>query len=290
VDHGVAFLHGSDPDFLATLRSVEGAALLDRWPLRVTGSGSPCQPDAFSEGEGRLAFAEGVSAFPKSLAKGLDVRLETRVTGLDMNGAGIEVSIEGGPPLRARDAVLALPAEQAGDLLGPLAAVSREAAAARSLLGMVGSLPALALLAGYDLEIPAPDWDILYPEGSALLQVLVHDSSKRPDPACRAFVYQARPCWSRLNLEAPVERWSGAVLEEAARLLGPWAGKPRWSSAHVWRYARADRGNEFNAPILIRCRPGVRLGLAGEVFAPGGGVEAAWLSGRRLARRLLDEE
>jgi predicted NAD/FAD-dependent oxidoreductase len=290
VDHGVAFLHGSDPEFLSTVRSLKGATLLDPWPRRVTGNGPPCQPDAFSEGEARLAYAEGITAFPKSLAGGLNVRLETRVTGVNATGSGIEVSIEGGPPLRARDAVLALPAEQTADLLGPLAAFSREAAAARSLLGMVGSLPTLAVLAGYGLEIPVPDWDVWYPKASEVLQILVYDSGKRPESVSRAFVYQARPSWSRLNIEGPVERWSGAVLEEAARLLGPWAGRPRWSSTHIWRYARADRGNEFNSPILIRCSPGVRLGLAGEVFAPGGGIEAAWLSGRRLARRLLDEE
>ena len=35
---------------------------------------------------------------------------------------------------------------------------------------------------------------------------------------------------------------------------------------------------------------GSRLGLAGEAFAAGGGVEAAWSSGARLAKRILGAE
>src|SRR5512139_3416646 len=79
VDFGVAFLHGRDPEFLAALERVP-ATRLDGWPVAISGAGRPCQPDAFSPGERRLAWAEGVSAFPKQLAAGLDVRLRTAVS------------------------------------------------------------------------------------------------------------------------------------------------------------------------------------------------------------------
>ena len=46
VDHGVAFLHGCDPDFLAAIEAVEGATRLEAG-RRVHGTGSPCQPAAF---------------------------------------------------------------------------------------------------------------------------------------------------------------------------------------------------------------------------------------------------
>jgi hypothetical protein len=39
--------------------------------------------------------------------------------------------------------------------------------------------------------------------------------------------------------------------------------------------------------MLVPFPGGGRIGLAGEIFAPGGGVEAAFISGRRLAKRIL---
>ena len=290
VDHGVVFFHGSDPEFHAVVRGAISASSIERWPARVEGRGQPCQPDAFAEGEWRLASADGVSALPKSLAEGLDVRLGARVDRLEPTPGGFEVFVDGVATVRARDAVLALPLEQTCELLGSLAATSREAASARALLAMTGSLPCLTVLAGYPAEAPMPEWDVLYPESSDSIQLVAHDSSKRRQPAFGALVFQARPCWSRQHLDEPVDRWREAMLGEAGRLIGAWAAAPIWSDVQRWRYARADRGNEFSVPLLLRWPAGVRLGLAGEAFAPGGGIQAAWSSARRLARRLLDEE
>jgi hypothetical protein len=41
--------------------------------------------------------------------------------------------------------------------------------------------------------------------------------------------------------------------------------------------------------VLIEIESNLRLGLAGELFGYSGGIEAAWLSGRRLAERILGE-
>ena len=79
------------------------------------------------------------------------------------------------------------------------------------------------------------------------------------------------------------------MLTEAASQLGAWAGTPRFTHAHRWSYARLERGSELSQPVRIKLPGGQRLGLAGDVFAPGGGVQAAWLSGSRLADRLLQE-
>ena len=101
-------------------------------------------------------------------------------------------------------------------------------------------------------------------------------------------VYQAHGAWSRRHLDDP--RWPDALLAEAARILGPWAARPAAREPHRWEHARHDRSAELAAPLLLALEGGARLGIAGDWFAPGGGVEAAWRSGRALARRILDEE
>lgn len=289
VDHGITFFHGSAAEFLAELRSVTGATVLDGWPKRRFGRGAPCQPNAFRAGESCLAFAEGVSIYPKHLARDLDIRTMTRVVEVRIDNGTLRVGDTGGSEWRSPAVILALATEQTRNLLKTLTGVSPDVAAADGLLGMVRSVPCLALLAGYDEKIAGPDWDIAYPEGSDILQLVAHDSRKRTDAGPVVLVAQARPRWSRRNLDRPAEEWRDAIKAELGRLFGEWAGRPGWAQAHAWRYARVDRGSELAAPLLIDLPGGARLGIAGELFAPGGGVQAAWRSGRELARRLIEE-
>ncbi|MCU0229765.1 MAG: FAD-dependent oxidoreductase [Acidobacteria bacterium] len=293
VDHGIAFLHGRDPAFLAALDAVAAGGAgtsLEGWPSAVSGTGSPCQPDAFAPGERRVAFAEGVSAFPKHLAKDLRVRLQTRVTSLALAGTRLALELDDGGRLDVETAVLALPLEQARELLATLPAGIPELDGVRTLLSMLGTLPCLSLMAGYPLEASAAiGFDLCYPEGSRALQLVAHDSAKRAAPAQCVLVFQARPAWSRERLEAEPAQWAQELLEQAARLCGDWVARPLWQQTHRWRYARVDRGSELAAPILVPFPGGARLALSGELFAPGGGVEAAFLSGRRLAARLHED-
>lgn len=287
VDFGVVFYHGRDPGFLAALDATP-ATPLPGWPTEIHGAGRPCQPEAFARDERRLAFAEGVSAFPKHLARGLDVRTFAKVTRVAIDGAELCLDIEGAAPLRARTVILALASEQASRLLETMRDAPRELASARALLAMIRPQPCLTVIAGYPLDVPAPTWHVSYPEDSRVLQLIAHDSSKRARKSFVAMVIQAHARWSREHLADP--DFPRALLAEVARLLGPWAEAPRFTEPHRWRYARTDLGAELSGPLLLRLPGGSRLGLAGEIFAPGGGVEAAWVAGQNLARRIAAEE
>jgi renalase len=288
VDHGVVFLHGSDPALLAALEAVESPRR-DGWPARVHGAGAPCQPAAFQPGQERLAFEDGVSAFPKTLARGLDVRLGRDVRHLTTDRGTVEVTTRAGETYRSRTVILALALEQAIPFLDCLGAAGDEVTAVRRLLATFATVPCLTLLAGYPRLAGEPPWDIAYPEASAIFQLVCHDSAKRPDPPTTTLVFQAQPAWSRRHLDEGPEAWAAAMLGEAARFLGPWAADPVWAQAHRWLHARLEPGNELAAPLLLDLVGGARLGLAGELFAAGGGVQAAFASGRRLAERLLSK-
>jgi predicted NAD/FAD-dependent oxidoreductase len=185
--------------------------------------------------------------------------------------------------------VLALPIEQTLNLLDSLSLQSQELGATQALLRVMSSVPCLTVLAGYHLNAPEPSWDVSYPEDSPSLLLISHDSAKRRKKRFHALVYQCRTGFSRRHLSEEPTTWGEQVLAEAARRLGTWAAQPLWSMIHRWRYARAEPAGTLAGPMLLDLGGGGKLGLAGEVFAPGGGVEAAWLSGRRLARRILGE-
>ena len=141
----------------------------------------------------------------------------------------------------------------------------------------------------FSLDTPLPDWDICYPRESDILQLISHDSTKRTAPARPAFVLQSRPGWAAEHWDDPPAVWAGALLAAAVELCGDWVTRPSWVDTRRWRFARLAGGDALTAPLLVRLGNGACIGIAGEALAEGGGVQAAWLSGRRLADRLRRE-
>lgn len=280
VDHGVAFFHGDDPEFLAALAAVPATAL-HGWPRQVVGRGPPCQPEAFTRGHTRLAFVEGATALPKALARGLSLRLETRIAAIEASDGELVLRLEHGPSLRTRDLVLTPPAAQTLALL-PAGA---ELASARALLELVPAQPCITLMLGYPGDGPRPEFDVCYPEASPL-QMIVHDSAKRAAPRQLVLVVQATRVWSRAHLDEEASSWQATLLAEVARLVGPWAREPVWLESHRWRYAHAG-SPVMAAPMLVALPHGNRIGLTGEAFCAGAGVQGAYLAGLALARRML---
>ncbi len=290
VDHGAAFVHGFDERFLAVARGVAPAQIVDGWPRVIEGEGTPCLPKAFTPLEQRLAYVDGVTALPKALARGLDIRLKSRIESIVPARGGWTVEADTGATTFAPVVVLAVPPRTALKLLAPLSGEGRDAEAVGALLGMIGTQACLTVLAGYPAGGVRPAWDMAYPGDSISVQAISHDSSKRKAPAFVVLVVQARPCWSLMNIEAAEAHWVGELLAETARIAGGWAQNPTWVQAHRWRFARADRGSELTRPVSLRVRGGGRLIITGESFAPGGGIEASWLAGNAAAARIVEEE
>ncbi len=282
VDLGPSFLHGSAPDFLTALAAVPSTAV-EGWPTQPDGAGRPCQPEAFDRGETRLAFVDGVNAFPRALARGLSVQTGVQVLRVDAEAGQLKLVLAQGEPVLARTVVLAVAPEQAVALLD--AQAGGAVATIRAILAMSPSEPALALAALYPADAPVPPWQVHYPEASRVLQLVSHDSSKRPAPGFRALVFQTHPRWSAEHLDDSA--WPEQVLAEAGRIVGPWAAAPLHRHAHRWTWARTGRVGELAAPMCVALPGGAQLGVCGDRFAPGGGVEAAWTSGRALAARIL---
>jgi len=288
VDVGPMFFHGHEPAFLAALEEVPGVTVLEGWPARVVGNGPPCQPGALDDFTRRFTFAEGMNAFAKHLATGLEVHNQTTVARIQPVDAGFEVTAQDGTVFRGRDLVLALALEETRallDTLQPIPALASE----HALLGMFISVPCLTVIAGYPAGSQDLPWDLLYPDASEALQLIAQDSAKRRDPRFLTLVCQARPRWSRTRLEQPMVEWSPELIEEAGLVVGPWALKPLWTYPHRWRHARVDRSCELAGPVQVALAQGQTLGLAGDVFAAGGGLQAAWLSGTRLAQAMKEK-
>lgn len=279
-EYGPLFLHGDEPAFLGALEAVADVQRLEGWPRRVEGRGTPCQPEAFAPHQRRLAFVEGLHRFPRSLAGGLPIRLNTQVATIAADADGVTATSTDGQGFRGRDLVLALALEQTLGLL-PMLPPGAGLAGAAAMLGLFSSVPCLAVAAVYSRGTDAPAWDVCFPEEGDALLAISNESTKRPEFGRCLLVLQGQPRWSRERLEQPRESWAEELLGHGARLVGRWAASPEQVHYHRWRYARLDKANELANPLVFRAGAS-RVGVAGDLFAPGGGVQAAWMSGDRL--------
>jgi len=284
VDHGVPYLHGSDPRFVAAVRAALGDDLVEGWPVRVAGEGKPCLRRAFFPGEWRAACRVGLSAFPKALASGLDVRTGFTVVAVRCTATGFEIEDASGAVVAARQVVVALPAPQTRELAADALADGVEG----ELLDMVSLSRCLTVIADYGAR-EAPEVDLWIPSDTGAVHQIVHDSAKRSAPARTILVVQGLPGWSARCWDEPPEAWSRVLLDEAAAHVGSWVAAPVAIDVQRWRYARTDGVSEFRGPVLRRFGETRMMGFAGEAFSPGGGVQGAWESGLALARRLLSE-
>ena len=282
-DYGPLFIHGRDAHFLAAVEEAAGGQLIPDWPVRRIGRGSPCQPDAYAPNETRLALTGGINAFPHALAAGIPLKLCTQVASIGPVKGAMAVAGTGEEHLEARDIVLALALEQTMRFVSMLEKhEGRDGILA--LLRLFFSLPCLTVIAGYPGSTTHPDFDLNYPEDDHALMLMSNESSKRPGSGPLIMTFQAAPRWSRERMDAPKEQWALELVAAAARRLGPWAASPDWMHIHRWKYSRLDRANELAGPLELKVGDS-RIGIAGDLFSPGGGIQAAWLSGDRLAER-----
>ncbi|MDN3566574.1 NAD(P)-binding protein [Paeniroseomonas aquatica] len=267
-DHGAQYLTARGPGFAAALAAAGAAP----WG-----------------GAGRWVGTPGMSALPRALAAGLDLRAARHVGSL-AGGPGAwrlrhwdAALVRPGRPLPGIapeedgpfDAVaLALPPAQAAPL------VAAHAPGLPPRLAAVRIAPCWTVMLGFAARLPLPD--SLRP-GTGPIGWAARDSSKPGRDAGReCWVVQAGPDWSRAWLEAA----PAAVIPPLLQALADLAGGPLpaldHAAAHRWRYSLVE------APLGQPCLwdPASRLGLAGD-WCLGGRAEAAFDSGEALAAALL---
>lgn len=265
-DHGAQFANPETPEFAQFLEASTHAA---PWPQLQTAG----KPDTH-------VFQPTTNALAASLAVGLDIAATTQITRLSLETKeGWRVAASDGRTFGPFDGlVVAIPAPQATDLLGPYAAPFADA------LGTVAYDPCMVAMLGYAKPVAAPAPIIEPPESDIALAV--RDSAKpgrNHDLDC--WVIQARLDWSRAHADDEKASIAEALLG-AFRHLVPTATniEPAYLEGHRWRYALVR--NAIGEPCLHD--RATHVTLAGD-YLLGANAEHAYLSGRAAARAILGE-
>jgi hypothetical protein len=266
-DHGAQYFTASDPGFRAEVTRWESAGAAAPWYpdlICFDGDGSRrCSPVQRFVGTPRM------SSPAKWLASALTLRTETQITALERNGSAWHLQAQGDGWLDAQfDAVvLALPAPQAAPLLRPIAPHAAELADAVSMAGC------WAVLLEYDMPQQL-GFDAAFVNHGPLRWV-ARDNSKPGRGGAESWLLHASAEWSEGHIELDPAQIAALLLPAFAELGG---AAPLHASAHRWRYASTPQEcNEVFVWDDEQC-----LGVCGD-WLNGGTVEAAWVSGRRLA-------
>jgi renalase len=257
-DHGAQYFTVRDPGFRTRV---------DEWA--ATG----CVASWVVAGEDAYVGVPAMNAPIRQMAERFGVQWGARVMSLAPVERGWRLELQTGSSFEADAVVVALPAEQAADLVGP---------AAPDLAALVRAAPTSpcwTVMLAFAEALPTP-LDCLRGEEGEALGWAARNRSKPGRTGPEAWVLQASPEWSQLYLEAD-SYWVAAALSTAlAARLGTRLPLPIASSAHRWRYARSSA--EGSGALWDAGR---RLGLCGD-WLIGPRVEAAWISGTALAERI----
>lgn len=257
-DHGAPCAHAREAGFTAILRNLVDTGHAAPW--------TDCTGRTWTVG------TPGMSAIPKELAAGLNVRLGTQITAVVSNGAGWRLHCDD-TAYDASHVVITVPAPQISGILGaehPLV----------SVIADVQMLPNLTLMATVSGDAPV----VNDPMQSEPLALITQESSKpdRPQNDGTAWVAQAGQAFSLKYLEKEKSDIAKRMIPLLCNRLNITPDRVTHAVAHRWRYSQVS--HSLGQPFA-RTSDGT-LYLGGD-WCIGPMVEDAWTSGTSIAADLL---
>jgi renalase len=263
VDVGASYFTVSDPDFREAVDRLVTAGVARPWTDAFHVAG-PDGIEGASGGPMRYAAAAGLRSVVAGLADPLvrdRVLLRSEVSQIALGGSGVVVD-----GAEVASAALCMPLPQASRISGdlPVETVHWE--------------PVIAVTCVFDRR----SWiemDGVFVNDDPVLTWIADDGSRRGDGA-PVLVAHVHPVLSARHLDDPASVVPAAIAA-VQRVLGLTV-LPDWVDAHRWTLAKPLEGRVEGHWI----HEDAPLGVAGDAWAGGPRVEAAWLSGRSLGRAL----
>lgn len=258
-DHGAQYFTARDPAFQSAIAGWHEQGVVAPWEA--------AGPEAW-------VGVPGMNGPIRAMAEPLDVQWGVRVESLKRSGDHWQLLGEG-LETTARTVLVAIPAEQAKDLL---AEPMPEFAA---VAGSVQSAPCWAVMAALAEPLPiAPD---TLRDPNAPISWAARNSAKPGRSGNECWVLHASPDRSRAIIDLPKEESAEALLADFFAQTGVEPQVPLHLVAHRWLYAMAEAVPGDPARYDVNAR----IGLAGD-YLHSPRVEGAFLSGYALAELVLN--
>lgn len=271
-DHGAQYISPNTDAFAAEVQGWVEAGAAQNWDANIVSLGTTGEalPAA---GKPIYVGVPGMNGIIRQLADGLDVGWGRRVSSVEKT-ATWTLRFEDGSEEAGYDLiVVAVPAEQVGDI------VRQSSPELAAIAGAVTSDPCWTIMAAFEAPLSL-EWDAARLENSPLGWI-ARNASKPERGEGETWVLQATADWSREHIEDERDAVEAALMS-AFRQIVP-APEPLHISAHRWRYSQVREPGS----ALYYLNGDNGLSACGD-WCSGPKVEDAWLSGAGLAQAILD--
>jgi len=278
VDHGAQFFTARTPEFQAEVADwlrfelcfvwTEG---FHRWERRQL------LPPGEAHSFPRYACRSGMTSLGKSLAAGLPVFREHLVAEITGSDGVYTLLCANGNTVQAETILSTAPPPQTLALLDGFLSLET----CDLLRGVV---VAPCLTAVVDLGSTEVAWRGIQIEGEDLSWIGADFSKRQPGPPRRLAVIHGAADFSREHLEDNLEATGRLLLARAAEYDSA-LQQSTLVQTHRWRYARVEQ--PLQDYDFLSGDPARRIFVAGDAFLLGN-IEAAWLSGTRVAQAILN--
>jgi len=274
-DHGCQYFAAESEEFARHVQQWQAAGVVDEWRTPIV-----CSEDGrFVPHSNRPKFVgtPRMQSLCQYLADGLDVRCSAHVASVQKRDDGWQVETvdeRGGDFDRL---ILAMPPVQSQRLLANQVSLSDEDWAEVSMTACWTLMVALS-------QRSSIAHDAIVFQEHAVLTWAARNNSKPGRPNQECWVIQASPEWSAQHLELSKLQAQDLLTEQ---FVLAFQGQPlvERATAHRWRFALPTRS--ARTANGTRYLPATGLGICGD-WCEGNRVEAAWRSGRKLARQIID--
>jgi renalase len=280
-DHGAQYFTARDPLFIEEVNRWIELGLVEEWQPKLGVFKEGFWSESFSK-DHRFIGTPEMTAPAKYLAKQLSVQYETTICAMERSNHGWTLSsLEHGPLLKQFDyVVLAIPSPQVETLL-------------KNVTGDVSELPQSSSIATkskmkscWTMMVHFPH-QISFTFDAAFINQepiawIAKNSTKPKRVGLDYWTVHASPDWSDAHLELEKEV---VIVELLGRMekLG-FNTLDAQVTMHRWRYASGG----LEPMIEYHYSAVDYLGFCGD-WLHGGRVEGAWLSGKKLAKKIYDE-
>jgi renalase len=274
-DHGAQFFTARDEVFQALV-----SGMLDQKVALLWGNGFPGEAIPGSSNlHPRYRGTSGMAAVAKHMARGLEVHLSTRVSGVRLRDRRWQVETEAGNGREAEALVLTPPVPQSLALLD--AGGVELPGALRSALEAIAYAPCIAVLACLEGRSAVPEPGGVRLSGEPLAWI-ADNRMKGISPEATTLTLHAGPEFSRAQWDRDMDEVAEFLLAEARSWIG--AEVISWQ-VHRWLHSQPFMMYPERCIAVPDCP--APLVFCGDAFG-GPRVEGAALSGIAAAERLLE--
>ncbi len=257
-DHGAQFFTARDPDFRKAVLEWQEKGAAEHWP---------------AAGEDAWVGTPGMNGPIRAMADALNVEWSTRALTLSWTD-GCWHADTGEITFTANTVLIAVPAEQAGELLAP---VAPDLAA---IPGAIRSEPCWAVMAAFVKPLAISEDAVRDPD--AAISWAARNSAKPARAGDECWVLHASPKRSREIIDMDKEEAAAVLLADFFAQTGCETAEAIHLVAHRWLYAMPG----VTEGEAARFDAEARIGIAGD-YLHSPRVEGAWISGRALADAVL---